>query len=288
MYKKSTAKISIFFVSILSCLFLFSCADPSNVNTNNLDENNNLYSAMIGTWVNENDDSDKITLTEEYLRGCVSVDELLSHTCKEPITIEDFKNNTTNYDNLKWLLDFCNEKTICNYSSSNHVFDENGYSHSSLEHISYYWAYKLSTDNTSLLKVSGFAVDGQQNPKIYKRPNNANTDNNPSSISDSDLTGSYTISEANGSTFTFSSDGTWTYQYNSSTTDGTWSVSDGELTFTYSLGGYSSTAVFTVSVSSDTYTLTGKSGDYITIISSAFKITNQTALENGVVTLVKQ
>ena len=102
------------------------------------------------------------------------------------------------------------------------------------------------------------------------------------------ITGSYTISEANGSTFTFSSDGTWTYKYNSSTTNGTWSVSDGELTITYSLGGYSSTAVFTASISGDTYTLTGKSGDYTTIISSAFKITDQEALENGVVTLVKK
>ena len=70
--------------------------------------------------------------------------------------------------------------------------------------------------------------------------------------------------------------------------NGTWSVSDGELTITYSIGGYSSTAVFTVSVSDSNYTLTGKSGDYTTIISSAFKITDQDALENGVVTLVKQ
>ena len=121
---------------------------------------------------------------------------------------------------------------------------------------------------------------------IFEKTNSDN--NTETSISSSDLTGSYTISEANGSTFTFSSDGTWTYQYNSSTTDGTWSVSDGKLTITYSFGGYSSTAVFTVSVFGDTYTLTGKSGDYITIISSAFKITNQTTLENGVVTLVKQ
>lgn len=103
-----------------------------------------------------------------------------------------------------------------------------------------------------------------------------------------DLTGSYTISEANGSTFTFASDSTWTYKYNSRTTEGTWSVSDGKLTITYSLGGYSSTAVFTASISGDTYTLTGKSGDYTTIISSAFKITNQEALKNGVVTLVKK
>ncbi len=114
------------------------------------------------------------------------------------------------------------------------------------------------------------------------------SDNNSSSISTSDISGSYTISEANGSTFTFASDGTWTYKYNSSTTNGTWSVSDGELTITYSLGGYSSTAVFTASISGDTYTLTGKSGDYTTIISSAFKITDQEALENGVVTLVKK
>ena len=118
--------------------------------------------------------------------------------------------------------------------------------------------------------------------------NGSNTGNNTSSLTSSEFIGSYTISEANGSTFTFSSNGNWTYNYSSRSKEGTWSVSDGGLTISYSLGGYSSTAVFSVSVSGNTYTLTGKSGDYTTIISSAFKITNQTALENGVVTLVKQ
>lgn len=284
MNKKSTTKISTLLFSIFSCLVLFSCTDPSNANTNELDEKNNskLYSAMIGTWVNEKDDSDKINLTEEILCKGVSIEELLSHASKEPITDEDYENNTTNYENLKWLLEICNEKSICFYETSP----------STPELIITYKVYKLNIENTILSVFSGWAEDVQKfrYNKTYIRPNNENTDteNNETSLSVSDLTGSYTISEANGSTFTFTSDGNWTYKYNSRTTNGTWSVSEGTVTINYSLGGYSSTAVFTVKVSDNQYTLTGKSGDYTTIISSAFMITNQEAMENGVVTLVKQ
>lgn len=112
--------------------------------------------------------------------------------------------------------------------------------------------------------------------------------NNTTSVTTSDLLGSYTISEANDSTFNFSSDGTWTYKYNSRTTEGSWSVSDGKISITYSLGGYSSTAKFTADISGDTYTLKGIEGDYTTIISSAFMITDQNAVANGLVTLVKK
>lgn len=63
MHKKYAAKISIFLISILSCLFLFSCADPNNENKNNSNSSNEnhpetdsliatkeLYSAMKGVW----------------------------------------------------------------------------------------------------------------------------------------------------------------------------------------------------------------------------------------------
>ena len=137
-----------------------------------------------------------------------------------------------------------------------------------------------------------FSNGGKSFKKLNYTPtpedNSSGQNNSDTSISESEITGSYTISEANGSTFTFSSGGSWTYNYNSRSKEGTWSVSDGGLTISYSLGGNTSTAVFTVSVSGNTYTLTGKSGDYTTIISSAFMITDQSALENGVVTLVKQ
>ncbi|MDD7015382.1 MAG: hypothetical protein PUI24_10440 [Spirochaetales bacterium] len=102
-----------------------------------------------------------------------------------------------------------------------------------------------------------------------------------------EIAGSYTISEANGSSFTFAEDGNWTYKYSSTTTNGTWSASGRNLTITYSAGGYSASAVFTVSSSGDSYTLTGKSGDFQTIIATAFMITNQTALQKGMVTLEK-
>ena len=48
---------------------------------------------MIGTWVNEKDDSDKTNLTEETLRKGVSIEELLSHASKEPITNEQPTNS---------------------------------------------------------------------------------------------------------------------------------------------------------------------------------------------------
>lgn len=270
---------------------MFSCVAPSNDNTNEIDEKNNskLYSAsaMIGTWVNEKDDSDKINFTEDFtevtLRKGVSIEELLSHASKEPITDEDYENNTTNYENLKWLLEICNEKSICFYETSP----------STPELIITYKVYKLNIENTTLSVFSGWAEDVQKfrYNKTYIRPNkeNIDTENNETSLSVSDISGSYTISEANGSTFTFTSDGNWTYKYNSRTTNGTWSVSEGKVTINYSLGGYSSTAVFTVKVSDNNkYTLTGKSGDYTTIISSAFMITNKEAMEKGVVTLIKQ
>ena len=119
---------------------MFSCVDPSNDNTNEIDEKNNakLYSAMIGTWVNEKDDSDKINFTEETLRKGVSIEELLNHASKEPITDEDYENNTTNYENLKWLLEICNEKSICFYETSS----------STPEFIITYAVYKLNIDNT--------------------------------------------------------------------------------------------------------------------------------------------
>ena len=147
---------------------MFSCVDPSNDNTNEIDEKNNakLYSAMIGTWVNEKDDSDKINFTEETLRKGVSIEELLNHASKEPITDEDYENNTTNYENLKWLLEICNEKSICFYETSS----------STPEFIITYAVYKLNIDNTTLTGVSGWAVDGPVPPKTYIRPNKENTD----------------------------------------------------------------------------------------------------------------
>ena len=98
------------------------------------------------------------------------------------------------------------------------------------------------------------------------------------------LSGNYTISQAKGSTINFDN-GNWTFKYNSSTKKGTYSQSGNELTMNYSAGGSSVSGVFTVAKDGSNVKLTGKSGDYTTIVSSAFMVKDSDALTNGVVTL---
>jgi lipoprotein len=98
------------------------------------------------------------------------------------------------------------------------------------------------------------------------------------------LSGNYEIKEANGSTFTMNS-GNWTFQYKTQTKNGTYTQSGNELTINYSQGYLNVSAIFTVSKSGETITLTKKSGDATTIISSVFMITDVNAVSNGVVKL---
>lgn len=312
MHKKSTTKISIILISIISCFFLFSCTDLNNTNNEeDTPSKEELWASMKGTWICEETTDDRFAYWD-YPNIVIDDTEISNSDtstsyakCENISTISKMKklNEVFTWESPKEaiyntlnLYPTFKDYDLCYYKTYN--YDNNVvYSWS---RIGSFTAYKIIDDKLHILNYSysPAVFEGEESivqhyENIYKRKtsstdNNNDDDNTETSITESDITGSYTISEANGSTFTFASDGTWNYQYNSSTTDGTWSVSDGELTITYSLGRYSSTAVFTVSVSGDTYTLTGKSGDYITIISSAFKITNQTALENGVVTLVKQ
>ena len=319
MNKKSATKISILLISILSCLLMFSCDNPSDENPDSEDTKTTeetktvTHSAMIGTWVNPDDSTDTITISEtEVIYSATATCKLMYCVTNKPFTRnisishivnEQFLNETKAHrkevieslggseeddvvrmdytknpnEYVSWYEKFDIEfSDLAFFQKEPSLFFGN-------ENYEYLW---LNNENLNVRYLVNFLSEAHKDCTYIK--NGSNTGNNTSSLTSSDFIGSYTISEANGSTFTFASGGTWTYKYNSSTTNGTWSVSDGELTITYSLGGYSSTAVFTVSVSGNTYTLTGKSGDYTTIISSAFKITNQTALENGVVTLVKQ
>lgn len=326
MSKKSTTKITILLFSILSCLVLFSCVGPNNTanNDDTIDKSNltreEILKSMAGTWIFEKSDNgyslgtiviDDIIevnsinfgfpqrvddLIQFYNFSDKQVNEHYIETRYEPAK-EAFSealqkySHFTNYDLCVFHTDIVSEEnegvTISNeYISNFYIF-------SLLDnklHVLYYkyYGHKPQFDETTDNDTVQYYECIYTLKQTTDNENNNDDNNSGTSITESDITGSYTISEANGSTFTFASDGTWTYKYNSSTTEGSWSVSDGELTITYSLGGYSSTAVFTASVSGDTYTLTGKSGDYTTIISSAFKITDQEALENGVVTLVKQ
>ena len=311
MHKKSTTKISIFLISILFSLFMFSCADQNNSGSGSSIENENKtndvetpsYYAMIGTWINPDDNSDTITISEDTvtlsvtaakkyesenydkpyelkITGAEIVNEEFIQSLKDEIIKlgvdwANVKKNDTEY--YTWL-----EKTDIEFSNNLTYFQkEPSLFFGRFDYI-YLW---LDNEELNIRCIRNF--NNELHGKEYKYiKKGSGSQNNSSDVIN--LTGSYTISEANGSTFTFSSDGTWTYDYNSQTTNGTWSISDGELTINYSLGGYSSSAVFTVKVSDKTYTLTGKSGDITTIVSSAFKITDQNAVQNGVVTLVKK
>ena len=319
MHKMSTTKITILFVSILSCIFLFSCADPNNSNSvteaeNKVPETTKQIShaAMIGSWVNPDDSSDTVTITEtEVIYSVTALDKLLSRTSTGELWVvkivdaetvnEQFLQKTKDarrkaldaigvskdlvrMDYNKNPNEYCtwNEKFDIEFSNLK-FFQKTPSLFFGTEEYVYFW---LNNETLNTRYMTNFLSDTHKDCVYIKK--DSNTGSNTSSLTSSNLIGSYTISEANGSTFTFSSNDTWTYKYNSSTTNGTWSVSSGELTIRYSLGGYSCSAVFTVNVSGNKYTLTGKSGDYTTIIASAFKITNQTSLEKGVVTLVKQ
>lgn len=300
MNKKSTTKISILLVSILSCLILFSCADPNN-DVDDTPSKEELYKSIIGTWIFEESDDGQI-----YVFNLLITNESIIYIYDSGT----YGDTICSYENIATITDMksVNDNSINpynNYGPEKEQLAEvlNLYPHYKNYDLCYYNIHQYSTkmiNNFKLFKLeenklyvlfANFStVDDiwKYHENTYKLDKTSSDNNSESSITTSDITGSYTISEANGSTFTFASDGTWSYKYNSSTTEGTWSVSDGELTITYSLGGYSSSAVFSASISGDTYTLTGKSGDYTTIVSSAFKITAQEALENGVVTLVKQ
>lgn len=312
MSKKSTTKITILLFSILSCLVLHSCADPNN-NVDDTPSKDELYKSIIGTWIFEESDEGKsyvysnLLITDDSIRyiydsgnygDCICNFENISTIADMKQVNENSINPYNDYGPKKEQLSEAltpypryQNFDLCNYEIHQY----------STEMINHFLLFKLQENKLYVLFATFSTAEDiwtchENTYKLDKtsstgNPNNpeGNPNNPETSITESNITGSYIISEAIGSTFTFASDGTWTYKYNSSSSNGTWSVSDGELTITYSLGGYSSTAVFTASVSGDTYTLIGKSGDYTTVISSAFKITDQEALENGVVTLfVKQ
>lgn len=316
MHKTLATKISIFLISLIFSLFLFSCAEPSNPS---VDYKIELQNSMTGTWHLETSEEyakgnnviyqypygspKTIEISSEYIKiDNIDVSELTSRSSGTKL-VEDMINfyNKPNCQERSKELFFkvLNEYPIykksdlCMYKYSEPDIIQDYY------YITSFCILSLVDDKLYLLKYSNYTSPyGEEYDEykyyqsIYVREvkDNSNNDNNnndnPSDIID--LIGSYTISEANGSTFTFATDGTWTYKYNSRTSEGTWTFADGELTITYSLGGYSNTAVFTVSVSGDTYTLKGKSGDTTTIIASAFKITDQNAVQNEIVTLVKQ
>lgn len=305
MSKKSTTKITILLFSILSCLVLHSCADPNN-NVDDTPSKEELYKSIIGTWKFESSDNSYYINNVSHAKICISdkcIKRIKGQTKQETTiwlyedvsTIKDLKEwNENNEDHhlrysikelLKKYSEF-NDYDLCFFKSPYDEYNKVKINLFKILNNKLYEVHFAQSADGNFYVSDKYKISYTLDTSSSN--NNSEENNTETSITESDITGSYTISEANGSTFTFASDGTWTYKYNSSSSNGTWSVSDGELTITYSLGGYSSTAKFTADISGNTYTLKGIEGDYTTIISSAFMITDQNAVANGLVTLVKK
>lgn len=352
MHKKYAAKISIFLISILSCLVLFSCSQSPDNEPDSAENNQKvqLYKTFLGSYtsgtetivVSENSVSyngesisldnlkffeefssddypakktlyrvDGLNTSRKYIYENIEYPDLRELNKKLPVgaeyeEIEEYQTHAYSdfkHENSKDLFLRLSDSDFLYFKNSNDekLIQLENYGNKAIDLYKWTVTYdcKGYKDNGNWPDTR---IERKKSEEVFYKTESVTTydvtdfkkQENSSESGDSEgtesitLSGSYTISEANGSGFTFAQDGTWTYRYNSSTTEGTWSVSNGDLTITYSLGGISSTAVFAVSISGDTYTLTGKSGDCTTIITSAFKITNQTAVQDGVVTLVKK
>ena len=311
MHRKPTTKFPFILVSIFSAFLMLSCGNPDD-DSSPKDE---LWESMIGTWIRD-DTQDILEITDESFKigpyvfsreDVVTVADVVEYNNAPDKKHEDGTTYVTRYEPAKQAFQNVLQKyphfhdcDLCFYDTEvERVYDyyENKRWWTEKYYISSFYAFSVINDKLHVLDYSYRRFTGLNYNEItytLKQTSGSDNENNPggstpeTSITPSDITGSYTISGANGSTITFASDGTWTYNYNSRTEEGRWSVSDGELEMTYSLNGYSSTAAFAVSVSDDIYTLTGKSGAYQTIIASVFKITDQTAMQDGVVTLVRK
>lgn len=95
MHKTLATQISIFLISILSSLFLFSCTEPNDVNTNESEDKNKAneetpsYYAMIGTWINPGDNSDTITISEDTVTLSITAAKKYENDlAREPYELE--------------------------------------------------------------------------------------------------------------------------------------------------------------------------------------------------------
>ncbi len=142
-----------------------------------------------------------------------------------------------------------------------------------------------SGDHLTIVAVTGEddEIHGKHDElKLVSSSDSSSSDS--SSTETVTLSGNYTISQADGSSISFT-DGNWSYTYNSSSKSGTYSQSGSELTMNFTMGSNSVSGVFTVSKDGDNIKLTGKSGDCTTIVSSAFMVKDSDAITNGNVTL---
>ena len=124
MHKKSTTKISIFLISILFSLFMFSCADPNNSGSGSSIENENKtndvetpsYYAMIGTWINPDDNSDTITISEDTVTLSVTAaKKYISENYDIPYKLKITEAETVNEEFIQsWKDEIRNDEIECN------------------------------------------------------------------------------------------------------------------------------------------------------------------------------
>ena len=116
-----------------------------------------------------------------------------------------------------------------------------------------------------------------------------NSGSEPSPEDSSSYTGTYSIEGAKaGATFTLASD-SWTFSYLSNSRTGSCLLDGSRITISYSIGGFAASAVFSVTSSGNTLSLSPVSGDYTTIIASAFMIQDSDVLRgNSPVVLIRQ
>ena len=291
MNRMSAAAKLLFLFSLTSLIFLFSCKQPGNPagDGEGTVSPQELYSEMLGTWINDKDPENVIALDETGYRlekGANFVEE-------RKINIEELTTFGNGFgkgqDSLKNAVK--SKKEFSKFGSSDACFYYNSGPNYYDNYYEYLMALKLEDSKLLILYYTHDPIETDAREYClfltYSRGDSGSGSVEEPDITEGELTGSYTISEANGSKFTFGDSGTWTYNYNGRTNEGTWSLEGGKVTIEYSNGGITAKAVFAVSVSGNTYTLKGESGDYVTVITSAFMVTDGSAVSDGVVTLVK-
>lgn len=290
MNRMSAAAKLLFLFSLTSLIFLFSCKQPGNPagDGEGTVPPRELYSEMLGTWIGDKDPESILVLDEnectfEFVTSGVDFKvpedltslenalaggkEMMKRFLEGKTEFGEFSStDVCFYSFAPGYRDFYREILVCLKLVDSKI------------HLVYYKLPQGSPEDSSYCTYLY---------STYSRKDSGSGGGGGPDITEGELTGSYTISEAKGSQFTFGDSGTWTYNYNGRTNEGTWSLDGGKVTIEYSNGRITAKAVFAVSVSGDTYTLKGESGDYVTVISSAFMVTDGSAVSDGVVTLVK-
>ena len=252
----------------LSAILILGCKDPNDPNPKN----------------QTNDDDDNLEQRLALLQGeykPVEVNKPNYYTSETNIKIENnyFIDDDGRSFEIKTIKELRNEID----SNIITIIDADNYPSDTLCFIEPRWdniVSLLTKDNSYLLRTR---IKPDTVEFYYICYEKIVSGNNPSGETVT-LEGQYKIGQANNSTINFDN-GNWTFSYNGQTKSGTYSQSGNELTMTFSQNGISATGVFTVTKSGDTITLTGKSGDCVTIISSAFMINDYNALQNQTVTL---